>query len=187
MDIEIDRNGNGWICHFHIHVMQRYSMIQILIDKYTSLYIQYLNLHLQVLSIGIKQTHLISLYHVSPFHPLPFPTYGGLLRRGFECLEPGGTLVYSTCSLNPLAAGQKKTLMLWMVPRAVISCKTPTILIFRCSYDCWILLDIVELQPSFKPIKSTLAIFTIHPIVATYLATDARKTPWGPLNGVRLV
>ncbi|CAL1166564.1 unnamed protein product [Cladocopium goreaui] len=26
----------------------------------------------------------------------------GLLRRGFECLEVGGTLVYSTCSLNPL-------------------------------------------------------------------------------------
>ncbi|CAE7198884.1 Nsun2, partial [Symbiodinium sp. KB8] len=26
----------------------------------------------------------------------------GLLRRGFECLEAGGRLVYSTCSLNPL-------------------------------------------------------------------------------------
>ncbi|CAE7734837.1 Nsun2, partial [Symbiodinium sp. CCMP2456] len=26
----------------------------------------------------------------------------GLLRRGFECLEAGGRLVYSTCSLNPI-------------------------------------------------------------------------------------
>lgn len=26
----------------------------------------------------------------------------GLLRRGFECLETGGRLVYSTCSLNPI-------------------------------------------------------------------------------------
>ncbi|CAJ1441279.1 unnamed protein product, partial [Effrenium voratum] len=26
----------------------------------------------------------------------------GLLRRGFECLEPQGRLVYSTCSLNPV-------------------------------------------------------------------------------------
>ncbi|CAK9056482.1 tRNA (cytosine(34)-C(5))-methyltransferase (NOP2/Sun domain family member 2 ortholog) [Durusdinium trenchii] len=30
------------------------------------------------------------------------PLQRGLLRRGFELLEPGGRLVYSTCSLNPI-------------------------------------------------------------------------------------
>ena len=52
-----------------------------------------------------KFIHLVSTVLLQQVQtPSTFSRHGGLLRRGFECLEVGGTLVYSTCSLNPLAA-----------------------------------------------------------------------------------
>ena len=57
---------------------------------------------------GIFLAHKLSDEKTTFFHPKVFGGLvdlhhlQGLLRRGFESLEAGGRLVYSTCSLNPI-------------------------------------------------------------------------------------
>ncbi len=52
---------------------------------------------------GGTQAFVVFSIHRSPLlHPSLHPLQLRILKRGLQLLKPGGRLVYSTCSLNPI-------------------------------------------------------------------------------------